>query len=239
MAALRSTPLFIAGSWAVACATALGLSACRPATGGDTEFWAPSPGAVGEGEGGSGGAAAAAGAGGAGQAAASSGTAASSGAVASSSSAASSSASGMQPAGDPTLSVDFTTVTFKGKYSPRNVGAAWITDGNDKFVKSLEVWAVKRIKYLTKWKGSSAGNEVDAITSATKSSHGPHHLTWDMTDVGGNVVPDGAYRLYVEFTEYDGNGKWTSIDFTKGAAKDDISPPDLANFVSQHVVFTP
>ncbi|APR82054.1 Hypothetical protein A7982_07403 [Minicystis rosea] len=138
-----------------------------------------------------------------------------------------------------TLAVSFTTATFGGEYSPRNVGAVWVENGQGAFVKTLEVWAVKRIKYLTKWRAASGGNVVDAVTGATRSKHGSHALTWDITDVGGNVVPDGTYRVNVEFTEYNGSGKTTLLEFVKGAAPVDLVPADLPNFKGQHLTFTP
>ncbi len=146
---------------------------------------------------------------------------------------------GQQPTGMPKLTVDFTTVTFKGQYAPKNVGAVWITNDQDVFVKTLERWAVKRSKYLVKWKAASNANVVDAVTGATRSQHGPHSLSWDGTDVNGNLVPDGTYRVYIEFTEKNGAGPWTSIDVVKGASPADITPADLAAFTAQHVTYTP
>jgi len=186
---------------------------CRPAAGGDPEFWAPAPGA--EGAGGntspSGGGSQAGGGAGAGPA----------------------------PSAGPKLTVGFTTVSFNGEYEPDNIGAVWVADEQDVFVKTLEVWAAKRIKYLVKWRGASGGSTVDAITGATWSQHGSHQLAWDVTDVGGDVVPDGVYRVYVEFTEQNGAGKWTALDFVKGDAPVESTPPDLPHFTGQRLVYTP
>jgi hypothetical protein len=225
------------------CATAW-WSGCGPATGGDAEFWAPAPRALGAGgssnaAGGAFGSSGAAGGAGGSSGAAGGAGGSSDAAGSGSSQAASSTGAAPPPPADPTLSVGFTTVSYKGKYAPRNVGAVWVADGQDVFVKTLEVWAVKRIKYLEKWKGVSGGNGVDAITRATRSNHGSHALAWDMTDVGGNVVPDGVYRVYVEFTEQNGAGKWTFIEFVKGATPVESSPPDLPYFTEQHLTYTP
>ena len=201
-------------------------TSCYSAASGDPEFWAPLPGA-----------------GGAGSAAGST-----SGSYASSASA-SSSASGSQttsstgtgplPTGMPRLTIDFTTVSFGGQYAPKNVGAVWITDGQDGFVKTLERWAVKRSKYLVKWKAASGGNVVDAVSGATRAQHAAHSLEWDGTDVNGAPVADGIYRVYVEFTEKNGAGPWTSIEFTKGSSPVTITPGDLAAFTGQHISYTP
>lgn len=224
-------------SWALALATAALATSCYPAAGGDAEFWAPLPG--------SGGAGGMSGIGGS-SAATDPGSSTATGndpstttTTGSGATTATSTGTGTQPTGMPRLTVDFTTVTFKGQYAPKNVGAVWITNDQDVFVKTLERWAVKRSKYLVKWKAVSGGNTVDAVTGATRSSHGPHSLTWDGTDVSGNLVPDGTYRVYMEFTEKNGAGPWTSIEVVKGASPADITPADIAAFTGQHVTYTP
>lgn len=210
--------------------------ACGPATGGDPEYWAPLQGV-----------------GGAPNAStttadASSSTATGSGGAASTTGSASSAGGGemsTSASGGPTtpvageLSVAFTTVSFGGKYAPDNVVAVWITDDNDVFVKTLGVWATKRIKYLATWIGASKANKVDAVTGATFMDHGPRAVGWDATGVDGKVVPDGVYRVHIEFTEQNSLGKVTSVEFTKGPAPVDASPPDLPHFEDVHVTFTP
>jgi hypothetical protein len=192
---------------------AVSALACRPATGGDSEFWAPAPSVE---------------------------SAGSTGApVGSGSEATSGAGAAPPPTAGPELTVGFTTVSFNGEYAPDNVGAVWVTDDQDVFVKTLEVWAVKRIKYLVKWKAASGESVVDAVTSATRSQHGPHELTWDMTDVGGNIVPDGVYRVYLEFTEQNGAGPSLARDFVKGADPVALTPPDVPTFTGQHLTYTP
>lgn len=224
----RSEPLPRAGrarlsAWVLAFA---GLAACGPATGADPEYWSPVPGQSAEGGGGEGGGST--GGGGA--------TMTTSSTTTSSSTTTTTTTMELPP--DPQLTVTFKTVTFNAHYAPRNVGAVWIENGSNQFVKTLELWAAKRSKYLTKWKSASAGNVVDAVTSATKSSHITHTDHWDGTDVNGNVVPDGPYHVYIEFTEYDGPGKWTQIDFEKSSTPVDLSPPDEQYFIQKHLTFT-
>lgn len=229
-------------SWTLALVTAALASSCYPAAGGDAEFWAPLPG-----ESSAGGAGGSGGIGGSSAAtnpaSTSSGndpsTVASSGSGAEAATSSGASTGTGQPTGMPKLTVDFTTVTFKGQYAPKNVGAVWITNEQDVFVKTLERWAVKRSKYLVKWKATSGANVVDAVTGATRSQHGPHSLSWDGTDVNGNLVPDGTYRVYIEFTEKNGAGPWTAIDVVKGTSPADITPANLAAFTAQHVTYTP
>ncbi|MFQ5651157.1 MAG: DUF2271 domain-containing protein [bacterium] len=143
-----------------------------------------------------------------------------------------------------TVQIEVTTITFDGRYSPKNIGAIWVEDAQERFVKSLEVWARKRIRHLIKWQASSAGNVVDAVTSATFRSHQTHTATWDCTDVNGAQVPDGTYKVLIEFTEENSSssgkppGKWTVIEFTKGAGDQTITPPDETYFRDLRLTYT-
>jgi hypothetical protein len=139
------------------------------------------------------------------------------------------------PAQTCTLTFQVTTVTFNGSYSPRNVGAIWVSDGAGRFVKSLTVWAQRRIRYLSTWEGASMGNTVDAVTSATAGSHGTRTGKWNCTGVDEKPVPDGSYRINVEFTERNSLGRvMTPLAFTKGSAAN-LMPPDQANFKAIHL----
>lgn len=138
----------------------------------------------------------------------------------------------------------FTTVSVGGEYAPKNVGAVWITDTQDVFVKTLEVWAAKRAKHLVKWRAASGDNVIDAVTGATRSSHGPHEALWDGTDTAGQRAPDGAYRLYAEHTESNSAsgeppGPWIIVDFTVGPAAEERDATDQAGFTSIHLSYQP
>lgn len=143
------------------------------------------------------------------------------------------------------FSFDVTTVTARGVYAPRNVGAIWITDSNNKFVKSLKVWGSIRLGNATVWVQSSNNNKTDAVTSATRSSHGALNATWNCTDVSEQAVPDGQYNAMVTFTENDANPFFggtspnTSVKFTKGAMGADVMGTDTANFTGMHVKLMP
>jgi hypothetical protein len=128
------------------------------------------------------------------------------------------------------MKIDVTTVTANGNYAPRNVGAIWVADANDRFVKTLRVWANRRRSHLDKWVDASGQNTVDAITSATISNHGLRSATWDCTDVNHKPVPAGTYRVYVEFTEKNSAGPSESVTFMRNGQPQMVSAPDLANF---------
>jgi hypothetical protein len=142
------------------------------------------------------------------------------------------------------LEATVTTVTDGGRYSPRNVGAIWIEDGSGRFVKTLAVWAKRRIDRLHAWEDvtSQAGlgeNTVDAVTGATLSSHKTHQVSWDCTDTMEQRVPDGSYSVHFEMTDQNSSGPTASVDFTKGSSALTLTPPDEANFKGIKVVFTP
>jgi hypothetical protein len=200
-------------------ALALAGAACGPASGGDPELWTPSRGlAPGDG-----------GAGGGGHAAGSTGSAGGAPAA----------TSGSGSSGGPSLTLRFTTVSFGGAYAPENVGAVWINDSDGTFVKTLALWATKRVEYLSAWRAASADNVVDAITGATRAKHGDSTLIWDATGVDGSVVPDGAYQVRVEFTERNGDGPLLVLGFDKGSEPFDRTPADNAYFVGQSLSYVP
>jgi len=119
-------------------------------------------------------------------------------------------------------------------YNPRNCMAIWVTTGTGEFVKTLKRRANSRIRYLYKWIADSNRDVTDAITGATINSHQTHNVTWDCRDTSGALVPDGTYRIRVEFTTRNGQGPYTStshIQFTKGASPVTLNPADY-NYTS-------
>lgn len=143
-----------------------------------------------------------------------------------------------------TFTFDVTTVTANGRYAPRNAGAIWISDAQDKFVKTLKTWSILEMAQVTAWVKASNNNRTDAVTGATRSGHGPVNATWNCTDVQKNAVPDGQYVAHVTFAESDaplfggGTPIQASVNFTKSAAGDDVMGTDTANFKMMHVKLT-
>ncbi|MCA9731513.1 DUF2271 domain-containing protein [candidate division KSB1 bacterium] len=131
-----------------------------------------------------------------------------------------------------TESVQFkvTTSSPGGQYSPRNIGAIWIEDASGNFVRTLEVWANRRKQYLYTWNKETSGNTVDAITSATSSSHTTHQVTWDIKNASGNRVADGDYTLKVEMTDQHAQGPIASFAFPVGQASGSLSLTDKTYF---------
>lgn len=142
-----------------------------------------------------------------------------------------------------TLAVSVTTASAGGKYAPRNIGAIWISDDADRFVKTLAVWADKRVKYLKRWNEvtTAAGkpaSRVDAVSSATKTSHGVRTGTWNCTNASSMPVADGAYKVCFELTDYDGQGPYNCVPFTKSPAPFSATPADSPSFTARRLEMT-
>lgn len=137
-----------------------------------------------------------------------------------------------------TLTFTIETMSNGGNYAPKHVLAIWIEDGNG-FIKTSKLRADKRKQYLYTWKSRSSENTVDAITGATLASHQSHTITWDGTDANGNVVPDGDYKVRVEFTDAHAQGPLYSLTFAKGIEEVTLSPANSGKFKNTSLSWKP
>jgi hypothetical protein len=138
--------------------------------------------------------------------------------------------------------VSVTTKSAGGRYEPDNVGAIWIADSANKFVKSLYVWGSQRRRELSTWTSatSSAGlsnNVVDAVTSATLVGHGVRMASWNGTNTSRTAVPDAAYKVCFELR--DGAGGSQCVDFMKSRSAQTVMPADTNIFTKRSLVYTP
>ena len=123
------------------------------------------------------------------------------------------------------VAFDVTPLSQGGKYSPKNIGAIWVQNGSGAFVKSLEVWAVQRRRYLTKYNTAvGTTGSVDVTATATQSSLKAHHVTWNLKDKSGAAVAAGKYTMWIEVTDYDGTGKSYSVDFDTSQGAQTVTP---------------
>ena len=141
-------------------------------------------------------------------------------------------------------SVEFsvTTRASRGKYAPRHVLAIWVTDSKGKFVKTLALYARKRLKYLQAWSKQSGGNKADAITGATLRQHKAHVVTWDGCDASGKPMPDGEYCIRVEFSDHNKQGPLIPaghIKFKKGSEPVSVDVNKLPCFDKMKVDYKP
>ena len=145
-------------------------------------------------------------------------------------------AAGTTALGVSSLAFDVTTSPVGGQYQPRNIGAIWVVDSNGKLVKSLEVWAAQRRRYLTGYAAALAGSSVDVTASATLPSHRAHHATWNMKDRNGSALAPGNYKLVVETTDGDMTGRSISVPFDTSAGLQILSPANAPSFSSMKLV---
>jgi flagellar hook assembly protein FlgD len=136
------------------------------------------------------------------------------------------------------------TVTNNGTYSPKNVVAIWVKNVQGDFVISRKVMANNRKKHLLQWVASSGNSVVNAVTGATLSSHQQHTINWDCRDQDGDLVPDGNYEIFVEFTERNSAnggaaGPSTKVLFTKGPGIVSLAPADETYFKDIQLNYSP
>jgi len=136
------------------------------------------------------------------------------------------------------MSFTVRTVPAGGNFAPKHVLAIWVEDA-DGFVKTRKAMANQRKQYLYTWHAASNYNVVDAITGSTLTSHQTHTITWNCKDLDGNIVPDGDYTIWVEFTDQHAQGPLYTLTFTKGPDPISLTPSDETYFKDLTFEFTP
>jgi len=140
------------------------------------------------------------------------------------------------------LTVTVTTSETGGNYAPRNIVAIWIEDDQGNFIKTLMAYAQNRRTHLNTWQATTnaAGTEyntTDAITGATRSSHNTRSCSWDGTDYNGFDVADGLYFVWMELTDKNATGNYSSFQFIKGEDDQSLSPEDVPSFASISIIW--
>jgi len=135
------------------------------------------------------------------------------------------------------------TATYNGPYAPRNAGVIWVSNAQNQFVKTIKIWAATYRWTLVRWIAESGQNTTGAITSASINSHQLHNVAWNATNHQGTLMPDGEYKINIEFTEHNATtnnpGKYKSITFTKSGEAFDITYPNETWFRDLRLVWTP
>lgn len=145
---------------------------------------------------------------------------------------------------DGELSVSVATGETGGNYAPRNIVAIWVEDDGGNFVKTLLAYAQTRKTHLNTWQASTAAagseyNTIDAITGATRSSHATRVCNWDGTDFNGNLLADGIYHVWMELTDKNATGNFSSFSFTKSNIAEILSPVNVPSFGSISISWEP
>lgn len=134
------------------------------------------------------------------------------------------------------LSVSVTTSSSGGNFAPKHIMAVWVEDSIENFLKTLLAYADRRIQYLNTWEAATDAkgimyNRTDAVTGATRTSHGTRTCTWDGTDYNKNAVPDGKYYVCMELTDKHATGNYSRFAFIKGESNS-ASPANVPSFSS-------
>jgi hypothetical protein len=146
-----------------------------------------------------------------------------------------------------------TTLASLGSGLDEYWSVAWVTKDDGTFIKTIDIrgnamdfWNVHWNNHCTTWYGARAGSvALDGFTAATSTSYAaPLVASWNGLDASNNVMPDGAYKLWVQYAEdIDGTpGPVTAngLTWTKGTTATTVNPvvPGGA-FTNVSVAWTP
>lgn len=138
-----------------------------------------------------------------------------------------------------TLTVSVTTTTYNGGYAPKNYVAIWITNSSNTYVKTLMVYYGSHVNDLATWvSNNSSKDKTDAITGATRTTHGLRTATWDGTNVSKVVQVDGTYNVKMDLAE-DSNHKTASFSFEKGTNSVSLTPTSVTGFSGISINWVP
>jgi hypothetical protein len=98
--------------------------------------------------------------------------------------------------------------------------------------------------HLNTWQASTknAGTEyntTDAVTGATRTSHGNRQCIWNGLDYNQILMPDGTYKLWMELTDKNGTGNYSSFEFIKGIDPQNLTPSDVPSFSNISISWQP
>lgn len=142
------------------------------------------------------------------------------------------------------LSVTVTTSPVGGFYAPKNIVAIWIENEEGNFVKTLLAYANTYITHLNIWQAAtyaagSTYNRVDAITGPTVLTHATRICSWDGTNIDGEVVDDGNYTVWMELTDKNATGNYSSFSFVKSTDPEIVTPSNEPSFEDIKIEWEP
>jgi hypothetical protein len=148
------------------------------------------------------------------------------------------------PINGPSLRVTFTTSqTPAPQYAPNNIVAIWVVDSNAMIKKTIGRWADVRKQYLLAWNQSAGTSDVDAISGATRTSHGSLSVTWDLKDRQDALIGDGTYTVRLESTDLNATAttqnNQATFTFVKGAAPESQTGLSGGGFTNVSIEFMP
>lgn len=135
--------------------------------------------------------------------------------------------------------------------------AAWVTKDDGTFIKTLHLrgnsgegaWDPHWNAHCATWYAARNGSTaLDGYTAATATTYAPPDnplaLAWNGRDAANNLVPDGTYKLWVQYSEDDesASGPVTTNGLTllKGTSVSTTNPPAQGtSFTNLSVAWTP
>ena len=130
-------------------------------------------------------------------------------------------------------------------YGTKHVLAVWFenTANPSVFIKTQAKYgSTDNDDHLTSWTAKSNSNLVDAVSAATLNTYGTITGTWNGTNFGGTVVPDGTYNIYIEMgwgRDHVAAHAVKSFTFTKGTTPEHLTPVGTTNFTNVVIDWTP
>jgi hypothetical protein len=134
---------------------------------------------------------------------------------------------------------------------------AWVTKDDGTFIKTLRIvgnsaggpwdgdWGIHCATWDAARNGSMA---LDGYTAATAASYAPPDnpiaVTWNGCDASCNLMPDGTYKLWIQYSEDDdstpGPVTTNGLTWTKGASATTANPPAQGdNFTNLAITWKP
>lgn len=139
-----------------------------------------------------------------------------------------------------------TSPTTKPKDGSHNIVAMWVVDSNGKFVKTLIASKSNEYKKdLKNWLAAtkifgSPYNSIDAISSATYTTHAARTGKWNSKNTSSVVVADGNYSVKIEMADNSDNiYKLTSFSFVKGPVVQTQTSASSNGFTNISLKWTP
>lgn len=124
----------------------------------------------------------------------------------------------------------------------RRVDAFWITDSAGRFIVTVRKDAAAEQSYLLQWNAArGTSTVVDGYSGATITTWTPMSVPWNCRDANNALVPDGTYKFYLEFTDHNGQGWWTTngLSFTKGTTAYTNTYPDQQYITAMSIGYVP
>ena len=141
------------------------------------------------------------------------------------------------------LSFTINPVSHSGSYGAKHLVAVWLESESGTFIKTKRLQcSSKNLDHLATWTSKSGKNTVDATTGATLTTYTPIAFVWNGTDVSGNVVADGTYKVWVEMAWDDSkttDKTVTSYSFVKGAEPVTVTPANTNLFTDVSIIWAP